>query len=830
MIYFCSQKNRRALVLASPALNGIDYLEVVGPTGCGTQLALTLLKNARNLALTPANITITGGTPIEVLSISPVTADDPLTLTLNLSNPGDFSPYQLSLVAGPGITDPPDGFDPQLATVSFSFKAGCPTPSDCLPDTCCPPSVRPTPDINYLAKDYSGFRQVMLDRLAVLLPSWTETHAADLGVTLVETLAYAADHLSYQQDAVSTEAYLATARSRISLRRHAKLVDYTIGEGCNARVFIALTLAPGIDNIFVPAETAFYVTQPGLPVSLRATDPLAQKLTQTTQPVFSSMEDRTLFLEQNSMSFYTWSDANCCLPPGATEATLLGHITTLHPGDVLLFEEVLGPDTGDPADANPANRCAVLLSTISITDYKGRPLTDPLTGQAITRIAWSPGDALPFPICISSTTDAEHGTVPVYGVTVARGNIVPAQHGTIVASEALPTVPAAPPAPPQTGGCTCNTTTPPPAPIPRYYPELASYPLTFRPKFPGFTPASPGLASATAFLAPDPKQAVPQISLQATDGSHWTPLPDLLSSADTDSVFVVEVERDGTAFLRFGDNQYGEAPDTGLDFSATYRIGNGSAGNIGRDSLGHLLIGPAFPSPPGTILAVRNPLAASGGVDPEDRNHIVAYAPFSYTTQLRCVTADDYGASASQLPGIRAARGTLRWTGSWYTAFVSVDPTATITTTLVQQTKSSLDLLRMLGTDLSVEGAQIVGLRIEMDICVDPAHFQGDVYDALMHLFLSGQQCNGKPGLLNAANFTFGETVYASTLISAAQSIEGVRSATLAAFARMDATASTQDGVTQGYLTMGRLEIPHCDNDPNHLDHGIFLLHMDGGK
>jgi hypothetical protein len=49
-------------------------------------------------------------------------------------------------------------------------------------------------------------------------------------------------------------------------------------------------------------------------------------------------------------------------------------------------------------------------------------------------------------------------------------------------------------------------------------------------------------------------------------------------------------------------------------------------------------------------------------------------------------------------------------------------------------------------------------------------------------------------------------------------------------FARMDAPPGGIDGVAQGYLTMGRLEIPHCDDDPNQLDHGIFVLHMDGGK
>src|SRR5207253_6373535 len=125
------------------------------------------------LALMPENIAITGGTPVQVVSISPATNDNPFVVTVNLDGPGNFSPYQLSFTAGPGTTDPPDGFDPQLSAVSFSFKAGCPTPADCLPDNCCPAPVRPAPDINYTATDYGGFRQVMLDRLAVPLPSWT---------------------------------------------------------------------------------------------------------------------------------------------------------------------------------------------------------------------------------------------------------------------------------------------------------------------------------------------------------------------------------------------------------------------------------------------------------------------------------------------------------------------------------------------------------------------------------------------------------------------------------------------------------------------------------
>ena len=180
--------------------------------------------------LRPAQVAISGGSSnaqVQAVAVSPGTNEAPLVLTVQLNQTGDFSTYTFALVAEPSALDPPDGFDPQLSTVDFSFKAGCPTVGDCLPSNCCPPAPQTEPDINYLAKDYDGFRQVMLDRLTVLVPGWTETHPSDVGIALVEALAYAADHLSYQQDAVGTEAYIGTVRSRISLppRQAGRLSD-----------------------------------------------------------------------------------------------------------------------------------------------------------------------------------------------------------------------------------------------------------------------------------------------------------------------------------------------------------------------------------------------------------------------------------------------------------------------------------------------------------------------------------------------------------------------------------------------------------------------------
>jgi hypothetical protein len=63
------------------------------------------------------------------------------------------------------------------------------------------------------------------------------------------------DYLSYYQDAIATEAYLGTARQRVSVRRHARLLDYAMHDGCNARVWVQVrvtTDAPAGGIILYP--------------------------------------------------------------------------------------------------------------------------------------------------------------------------------------------------------------------------------------------------------------------------------------------------------------------------------------------------------------------------------------------------------------------------------------------------------------------------------------------------------------------------------------------------------------------------------------------------
>ena len=74
--------------------------------------------------------------------------------------------------------------DPFFAAVEFSFKVECPSDFDCKPKRICPPERLPEPEIDYLAKDYNSFRQLMLNRMAVLTPQWRERNPADLGAAI----------------------------------------------------------------------------------------------------------------------------------------------------------------------------------------------------------------------------------------------------------------------------------------------------------------------------------------------------------------------------------------------------------------------------------------------------------------------------------------------------------------------------------------------------------------------------------------------------------------------------------------------------------------------
>ena len=529
------------------------------------------------------------------------------------------------------------------------------------------------PVINYLSKDFTTFTTLMSDRMSQLVPDWQQSSLADYGMALIELLAYAGDQLSYQQDAIATEAYLETARRRISLRRLAVLVDYAMHDGCNARAWVQLQISE--PNFTLAAGTQFLTRCPGFPTGLPIGSPLLADALLTNPTIFEPLETPTLHQLHNSISFHTWSDKNCCLPIGSTSATLAGTFPNLTAGDTLLFEEVMGPLTGAAGDADPTHRQIVRLTSVLPTAPS--ILTDPLNNDPVTEITWAQEDALLFPLCISSVTDAAHGAKALGDVSVARGNIVVVDHGQTITGESLGQMPdttlfLAP-------GCNptpCTAVAPTPVPA-RYRPTLAQGALTQQgtvqvtpansaqtgPVALPFDPSAP----ATEAMNWSTDEAVPALTVTGELNAAvttWQAQRTLLESGADVQNFVVEVDDNGRAHLRFGDNEHGARPLAGTAFTATYRVGNGAAGNVGAETIVHMVASAADLA---NIASLRNPQAAEGGVDMETAASVQRNAPQAFRTQERAVTPADYAAVTERETGVYQAAADLRWTGSWHT-------------------------------------------------------------------------------------------------------------------------------------------------------------------
>src|SRR4051794_22990386 len=155
----CRDEHRRERVRET--VNGIDYVDA----GDDRSTLTVYFFNAAPTGLTPTHFRVTGGgragDEIRVLGIGP--GDSSLespekAVELTLSRQADPAHYTIAVS---GIA----GIDPLYASASFSFSTDHPLALDCAAGDLDEARSYDTPEIDYLAKDYASFRQLMLDRL-----------------------------------------------------------------------------------------------------------------------------------------------------------------------------------------------------------------------------------------------------------------------------------------------------------------------------------------------------------------------------------------------------------------------------------------------------------------------------------------------------------------------------------------------------------------------------------------------------------------------------------------------------------------------------------------
>ena len=278
------------------------------------------------------------------------------------------------------------GFDRRSACGAFTFRQDCPGLVDCArPPASTPPSPAP-PVIDYLARDYASLRRALLDRLALTVPDWRERHAPDLGITLVELLAYAGDELSYRQDAVATEAYLDTARRRASVRRHARLVDYR--DARRLRRARRGSASRWRDEAGRPLPGRRLPVPRG-PGGLRTGRRGRRRAPQGAQ------HHRPVDLGRRGVRAARRRDVGDPArrrPDRGRPATPA--CSRSRPATCWCSRSGSAPVTGLPADADRTHR------QVGPADLGARGRHDPLYDQPLLEVTWDRADALTFPLCV----------------------------------------------------------------------------------------------------------------------------------------------------------------------------------------------------------------------------------------------------------------------------------------------------------------------------------------------------------------------------------------------------------------------------------------------
>jgi hypothetical protein len=829
--YRCCDEQRRALLAASTApadVSGIDYIELqAGATTADPSTIIVVLVKPLALpaaALTGANISLSGGVRFPAPAIDPVVVAKPggssvdrYEITVPGNQPTDFSTYRLAIVIGPGSSTPPPFIDPRLSEVEFSFKIECPSDFDCAPECETPADALPEdPTFDYRVRDYQGFRRQMLDRLSELVPGFREDDAVDFTTTLVEAAAYRADQQSYRLDWVGTEASLFTARSRTSIARHARLVDYPVNEGSSARVFARFVFHAGggiADGTPLAASTPLLVRTEGLPEVIPAAH--YRRVLAQSPIVFETVAPLALWQWRNRIALHTWGDDECRLRKGATAATLVDGSAgagALAAGDLLLLAETASPETGVPDDARADHRHIVRLTSVtSVKDVLNASLS-------LVTVEWGEQDALPFDLVIQARLGSALASTASTVCAEASGNIMLADQGT-----SFPPAPALGLPPSDVEALRPSLSRPGPID------EEAWRPLLDRTDLARIEPvdlqAQP-MRSAAALAAVDPARCSPALALD-DDFATWTARRDLLESGRFSRDFVVETAIDGRTTVRFGDGVHGLPPATGTVLVPRGRVGFGPSGNIGAAALAHVVLPMAQQ---GANFSVTNPLPARGGAAPEHLSSVRIRAPQAFRRPERAVTAADYAEVATRHSEVINAVAVARWTGAWQTMLVYLDRRGglPVDDEFRSALLAHLERYRLMGFDIALRGAMTVPLDIELLVCAKPGELRSTIAARVRDALRPTGGASGVPGFFHPDNFTFGSPLYLSPLVAAVMAVEGVQSVTVRKFQRFGRVS--QNELNDGVIRPADFEVLQLEDDPSFPERGRLVLAMGGGR
>jgi hypothetical protein len=245
------------------------------------------------------------------------------------------------------------------------------------------------------------------------------------------------------------------------------------------------------------------------------------------------------------------------------------------------------------------------------------------------------------------------------------------------------------------------------------------------------------------------------------DGVRWGQARGLYGLGPRAERYVVRRGDDGRTEVIFGDGERGVRPPGGTDnVRARYRTGIGLAGMVDQGKLTLLQTRPLG------IRDVVNPLPATGGADPEDRDSARANAPLTVLTMDRVVTLADYQDYARAFAGIAKARAGELWRGERRIVHLTLasaggeEPDPERIADLAAALRGDGDP----GVALELSPLQLIPVRVAGSVRVDP-RYEFEAVRAQIAAALAERY--------GFERREFGQAIAGSQVIAAALSVEG---------------------------------------------------------
>ena len=138
---------------------------------------------------------------------------------------------------------------------------------------------------------------------------------------------------------------------------------------------------------------------------------------------------------------------------------------------------------------------------------------------------------------------------------------------------------------------------------------------------------------------------------EGAGNEEWTIVDTMIEYQSCDKVCMTFQDDELRTFIIFGDNGQGKIPDPGSAIVGTYRIGGGSVGNVGANTITLIEGDILFSGAPITV-SVANPDAASGGEDAQSIDSAKLEGPRTLRALYRAVTIEDYESLGEAFPGV----------------------------------------------------------------------------------------------------------------------------------------------------------------------------------